>query len=458
MSDFLITDFGARECDKMQTVEIQAALDACFLAGGGRVIIPCGVFHTGGLRLRSNTILYLKSGAILRGSRNPDDYLSYLDDEIEPIVEPTFPAAKMLKGGSHPFSRWNSGLIKVISAKNVSIIGEQGSYIDGRDCFDHIGEAKFRGPHAINIFDTESIYLEGYTVIDSANWAHNIFCSKNITVRNIKVLGGHDGFDVRTCDNILVEDSTFLTGDDCIAGFDNKCVVIRNCIMDSACSVFRFGGTDVLIENCKATSPASYGFRRDLDADERRLGMLPTEKCRHTTHTVFQYYCDFRAEIRYTPGNIIIKNCEFKNTNSLFLHLYDGMHKWCTNRPLTSIVFEDTEIMGLSLAGVLCSDSKEPLVFKMKNCFVSSREDEAEFPIFEAKNCKEIVLDGVTVRGFKKPTVVTDNKNIISIKNSDDIEVTEKADFEFSNPYVEASGDKAEQAIFAKEKAVQNIN
>ena len=70
MKEFNIKDFGARACDALQTEKIQAALDACFLAGGGKVIIPKGIFLTGGIRLRSNTTLYLESGAILRGSRS----------------------------------------------------------------------------------------------------------------------------------------------------------------------------------------------------------------------------------------------------------------------------------------------------------------------------------------------------------------------------------------------------
>lgn len=47
---YTITDFGARCCDRPQTAEIQAALDRCFLDGGGRVVIPAGIFLTGGLR------------------------------------------------------------------------------------------------------------------------------------------------------------------------------------------------------------------------------------------------------------------------------------------------------------------------------------------------------------------------------------------------------------------------
>jgi len=313
--------------------------------------------------------------------------------------------------------------MKVVNAKNVSIIGEPGSFIDGVNCFDPEGEEKYRGPHPINIYKSENLYFEGYTITDSGNWAHNIYNSSNITVKNVTVYGGHDGFDIRTCDNILVENCEFRTGDDCIAGFDNKNVVIRNCIFDCACSALRFGGTDVLIENCVSVAPSSFGFRRNLTDVEKEYNAPTNESCRHNMHTPFQYYCDFRADIRYAPGNILIKNCKFENPDSIFLHPFDGEHKWCCNRALNSITFEDCEILGLSLPGVLCADQNEPLDFRLKNVKITAREADADFPLFEAKYCKYIEFDNVTVEGFKNPAVVSDKTDIINIKGGTNIDI-----------------------------------
>ena len=423
MKEFVITDFGAKACDALQTEKIQSALDACFLAGGGKVIIPRGVFLTGGLRLRSNTTLYLRSGAILRGSSNHADYSAYLSDEVEPIKIPAYIDSR---GSVNPYSKWNNGLIKVVDAENVSIIGEPGSFIDGVDCYDPNGEESYRGPHAINIQNSKNVYLAGYTIMNSANWAHAIFNTPNVTAKNITVYGGHDGFDVRTCDNVVIEDCEFRTGDDCIAGFDNKNVVIRNCILDCACSALRFGGTDVTIENCRGVAPSSYGFRGRLAYEEKARSAPTGAHCRHTMHTTFQYYCDFRAEIRHNPGNIVVKNCRFENPDAIFLHPFDGEHIWCCNRALNSITYEDCEILGLSLPGVLCSDHNEPLDFRLKNVKITARQEGAEFPLFEATNCKYIEFDNVTIEGFKKPAIVTDNPDVIKIIDGTEIEIIKK--------------------------------
>ncbi len=421
--DFRITDYGARASDALQTEKIQAALDACYLSGGGRVIIPKGLFLTGGIRLRSNTTLYLESGAILRGSRDNNDYSAYLQDRIEPITNEQKERFANVKRSVDPYSKWNNGLIKILDAENVSIIGEAGSFIDGVNCYDPYGEEKYRGPHAIDAYNCKNLYFEGYIIMNSANWAHNIMMSKDITVKNVTVYAGHDGFDARSCDNIVIEDCEFRTGDDCIAGFDNKNVVIRNCIFDSACSALRFGGTDVLIENCQGIAPSSYGFRGTLTPEEKAAGAPTGAHTKHTMKTPFQYYCDFRADIRYAPGNIVMRSCKFENPDALFLHPFDGEHIWCCNRALNSFVIEDSEINGLSMAGVLCSDPNEPLDFRMKNVVISSRADGADFPILEANNCKYIEFDNVTVKGFKNPHINTDAPEKITVKGGTEIEL-----------------------------------
>ena len=64
--EYNITDYGA-EKGKNSTAAIQKAVDECFTAGGGRVIIPAGTFITGPVILKSNVNVFLESGAVLKG-------------------------------------------------------------------------------------------------------------------------------------------------------------------------------------------------------------------------------------------------------------------------------------------------------------------------------------------------------------------------------------------------------
>ncbi|MCD8186476.1 MAG: hypothetical protein LUD68_08555 [Rikenellaceae bacterium] len=75
--DFSILDFGARsgmEYDSRPAVI--EAVNACNLKGGGRVVVPPGVFYMGGpITLKSHVNLHLEEGARLVFSTEPSDYL-----------------------------------------------------------------------------------------------------------------------------------------------------------------------------------------------------------------------------------------------------------------------------------------------------------------------------------------------------------------------------------------------
>ena len=406
-----ILDYGALSNGKLCTKNIQKAIDDCFLNGGGEVQIPSGEYLVGGLRLRSNVTLHLLENAVLKGSIIPEDYFDYLNDEIEPIpieerekiVETVKPGTDVAPDSVCPYTRWNNAIIRAINAKNIAIVGEKGSQINGQNCFDEQGEENFRGPHAINMWFCENITLIGYTILDSANWAHAIQNSKNIIARNITVLGGHDGFDVRTCNDILVEDCRFLTGDDCIAGFDNINVTVRNCYFECACSWFRFGATNMLVENCEGIAPCTYGFRGDLSDKEKRNRSSNTEHCRHTCHNVFLYYCDNRADVRKTPGKIVIRDSNFKNPNTV-MRLPFG-HIWCCNRSLEDITFENCIIEGIRTPMLLNAPENEPFTLRMINCTVTPKNGCENIALIEGKNLKEIDLTNTKLLGFTDPKI-----------------------------------------------------
>ena len=409
-----ITEYGAVVADSLQTEKIQKAIDDCFLSGGGEVIVPCGVFRTGGLRLRSNVTLHLLTGAILEGSENCEDYMAYLNDTIEPIeYNPDFTESSSV----YPYSRWNNGLIKIVNAENVSIIGEPGSYIDGMNCYDSSGEENYRGPHAINIQNSENITLRGYTIKNSANWAHAIFKTRDITVQNVTVYAGHDGIDVRCCDNILIEDCTFITGDDGVAGFDNINMIVRNCYFNLACNAFRLGGTDILIENCKGDGAARFGFRGSMPPHRKVLGLQTDENSLRRMWAVFIYYCDFRAEIRRTPGNIVVRNCEFEGSKEFFYLPYGG--KWCCNRCLRSIKFENCKVNGINTALFVQADPEEKITLEFENCEVSAQEGFEDMAFMSIRHFDKLSLKNVKLVNFNNPRIEAYTDGEIEIENTD---------------------------------------
>ena len=422
MKIFNIQDYGACFSDKLQTEKIQKAIDDCFLAGGGRVVIPCGVYMTGELRIRSGVELYLETGAILRGSRDPEDYFAYREDKLEPVEIEEIGNTPATGKSATSTSRWCNALIRAFDAHDIAVVGEKGSYLDGQNCFDPEGEEHYRGPHGMSIWRCENIRLEGYTFINSGNWCHAIFKSKNITVRNIEVYGGHDGVDVRTCDNVLVETCTFHTGDDCIAGFDNNDVVVRNCAVNTACQAFRFGGNNVLFENC-VSDERRFGFRGRMTDEAKKLGALTGENDRHDMTVPFSYYCDHRAVLRKPAEHMTVRNCRFTQAKELIRLEFDGLHRWCCNRSLRDITFENCEIREIVRAGKLWGDENEKVTCRFKNVRISAAAGFEDEPLLVAGNFDKIIFEDCVIEGYTDPTILAGTDGAVEVVRSTPVTV-----------------------------------
>ncbi len=398
-----IQDYGAVVSDVLQTDAIQKAIDDCYLSGGGTVLIPAGIWRTGGLRLRSHVTLHLLSGAILEGSEDPDDYCGWERDTLEPLVyDPSIPGRS-----ANPLSRWNNALIRAVDAEDIAIVGEPYSYLDGDNCYDPVGEENYRGPHGINLQSCKNVRLAGYTIRNTGNWAHAIFKSENVVIEHITVYGGHDGIDIFLCEKVRIHNCRLDTGDDCIAGFGSRDVVIRDCVLNSSCSSIRFGGTDVVFEHCRTEDGPHFGFRGSLTPQQKAERRMPTTAARHSTHTGFLYYCDLRfGPLPHRPGNIVLRHCDFENVDSLF-HMTFGEHVWCKGHALSSIRFEDCRVTGVKKPLYIWGDPADPIDFVLEDVTFTAEPGFADTAFLEANHYKSITLDRVTFAGFAQPRIVT---------------------------------------------------
>lgn len=426
MKEFNILDYGAIQSDKVQTEAIQSAIDACFLQGGGRVVVPCGVFITGGLRIRSNVELYLESGAIVKGSRDFRDYFAFAEDKIEPVD--MTPAPEGVGQSAWATSRWCNGLIRALDAENFAIIGEKGSYFDGVNCYDPEGEEKYRGPHGMSFWRCKGIRLEGYTFMNSANWCHAIFQSQDIIIRNITVLGGHDGVDLRTCDNAIIESCNFSVGDDALAGFDNHNVIMRNCVLNTSCIAVRFGGNNVIVENC-VSNASPYGHRKKLCDEGKKGGWMSDDACRHALQTPFSYYCDTRAVIRKPIENFTIRNCNFEQAFDLIRVEFDGLHRWCCNRSMRQVAYENVQVKRLSETGMIWGDANEKITCHFKNVYISCEKGREDIPLLVAGNFDKIIFEDCVIEGYTQPTILVGTEGEIEVIRSTPITL-KKATFE----------------------------
>jgi unsaturated rhamnogalacturonyl hydrolase len=314
--DFVITAHGATAGGADCTAAIAQAIAAAHAAGGGRVVVPAGVFHTGAIHLKSNVNLHVAEGATLRFLTDPAKY---------PLV----------------FTRWEgiecmnySPLIYAFEQQNIAITGR--GTLDGAADWDTwwawndkkkgptkqkpgrdrlvqmgetgvpvaqrvLGDGGFLRPNFIQPYRCQNVLIEGVSIIRSPMWEiHPVLCT-NVTVRGISINThgpNNDGCDPESCRDVLIEDCVFDTGDDCIAiksGRNNdgrrvaapsENIIIRNCTMKDGHGGVVIGSEisgdcrNVFVENCKMDSPNLDRALR-FKSNAQRGGVLENVFMRH---------------------------------------------------------------------------------------------------------------------------------------------------------------------------------
>ncbi len=299
--DFPITDYGAVAGTSSSTVDntdaIRRAIAACHAAGGGRVVVPAGIFNTGPIHLLSNVNLHLADGATLRFSADPARYLPMVLTRFESIecmnYSPLIYALDqqniaitghgVLDGSAGPAAWWDwlrspdgQPLPNPPQRADQLLLGQlvaQGLPPEQR----LFGPGHFLRPNFIQPYRCRNVLIEGVTIRNSPMWEINPVLCTNVIVRgvNIDCPAGpnNDGCDPECSRDVLIENCVFNTGDDCIAiksgrnddgrrvGVAAENIIVRNCSMQDGHggivlgSEISGGVRNVFVENCRMDSP-----------------------------------------------------------------------------------------------------------------------------------------------------------------------------------------------------------
>ena len=359
MQKYYVTDYGVKtDCANLQTAAFQKVFDMC-KAEGGMVVVPKGKYHIAALRMWSNTTLYLESGAEIYGSENCDDY------EIFPIPEGMEMRSDMELITQYYGKAWDTyrrAMITAYGEKNVSIIGEPNSILDGRNCFDPNGEENYRGPHIVFFSCCENVLFEGYTAQHSGNFLHEANNCRNLTMRRVTCLGGSDGIHLHCSENSLIEDCLFKTGDDCIAGINVKDLLVRRCILNTSCNLFRMGGLNIHVEDCYAYGDGYYPHR--MTVVKGKNDELPREQGRHNSLWMVEYFSS--QNYVEEPSDLHFKNCVFDNIKGAFFYMADMNPLQCGTRWGT-LTLENVRFTDLKEASIPYLADGTSLKIIMKN-------------------------------------------------------------------------------------------
>jgi polygalacturonase len=279
------------------TQAIRDAIAACSAAGGGRVVVPPGVFLTGAIRLLSNVNLHVPEGATLLFSLDPKQYLPVVFTRWEgtecmnysPLIY-AFEATNIAVTGAGTLdgqanqehwwpwkgnerSGWKAGQPNAIEDRNRLVaMGQKGVPVAERV----FGEGHYLRPPFIQPYRCKNVLIEGIAIRNSPFWELHPVLSTNVTVRGVKIssLGpNNDGCDPESCTDVLIEGCEFNTGDDCIAiksGRNNdgrrvavacENLIVRDCRMKDGHGGVSIGSEvsgdvrNVYVDHCQMDSP-----------------------------------------------------------------------------------------------------------------------------------------------------------------------------------------------------------
>ncbi|WP_346319292.1 glycosyl hydrolase family 28 protein [Chitinophaga sp. YIM B06452] len=270
--DYPITAFGAKPGGMVNTTAINKAVQQCHAGGGGRVIVPAGVFSSGTIVMKDNVELHLQMGAVLLASARPEDFPAQPQPRYRSQKDP---------GGWH-------ALIYANEASNIAITGP--GTIDGNGA-KHPGNPKNKlgsdmdgRPRNILFISCRNIKVEQVTMLNAAIWNQHYLDCEDVVVDRVNVYNhanrNNDGIDIDGCRRFLLSNSVFDTDDDAIvlkstgaAACEN--VVITNCIVSSFCNAIKAGTEstggfrNISVSNCvvkpsRNAHPPIYGTQRGI--------------------------------------------------------------------------------------------------------------------------------------------------------------------------------------------------
>ena len=387
----LLTDFGGvADCSTLNTDAFSKAIDALSEQGGGRLIVPAGLWLSGPITLKDHIELFIDKDAILIFSDDP---------ELYPIIDTNFEGLDVRRCvspinalGAHDIAITGGGVIdgggtmwREVKRRKVSedqwkeILKRDGVLSDdGKVWFPNEGYKAARAtagslnkpsdeldeeyiktflrPVLLSLRECERVLIEDCSFQNSPCWnLHPLWC-KDLTIRNINVRNPHysangDGIDIDACENVILTGSSFDVGDDAIcikSGKDEdgrrharKC---RNLII-SDCTVYHGHGGFVV------GSEMSGGVENILVRDCRFLGTdvgLRFKSARGRGGEVKDIWCD-NIYMKDIVNYGIIFNLHYAGVAAS--ELADGQVEPAFTVDETTPSFHDIHISNVSLAG-----------------------------------------------------------------------------------------------------------
>lgn len=309
-TEISIKEFGGvNDGVTLNTEAFSKAINSLAQKGGGKLIVPEGIWYTGPIQFEDNIELHLDRGALILFSENLDDYPVLKSDweglstyrAMSPLTARGKKNIAITGEGTingngqcwRPVKRMKmtDGQWKALTKKGCTT--EKGdlwfpnekimyAYAHQDELWDkiHKGDEEatniahdFLRPVLVSFIECKNVLLQGVTFENSPAWnVHPLMCEnlivENVNIRNPWYAQNGDGIDIESCTNVLLVNSSFDVGDDAICmksgkdkdgrdrGVPSSNVLIEGCTVYHGHGGFVIGSEmsggckDIVARNC----------------------------------------------------------------------------------------------------------------------------------------------------------------------------------------------------------------
>ncbi len=269
-NDCNIVDYGAVADGKTNNaISIQKAIDEASANGGGKVVVPQGVFVSGALFLKSNVELHLEEGSVLQGSISRSDYGN---DSAYAFISGTHVENIIVSGEGVIDGRGNEVIKNLYGLLRAGILAD--------DKFDIKRPREKSRPELLAFSQCHNIQVNDIVLKNSAAWVLTFRNSEIITIDGItiesSVYWNNDGIDVVNSKEVYIsncridcaDDGICLKSEGEILGICEN-VTVENCTLRTSASGFKMGtGSHGGFKNIKVRNLTIYDTYRSAIAIE----------------------------------------------------------------------------------------------------------------------------------------------------------------------------------------------
>lgn len=489
-----ISDFGAvGDGQNLNTSAITSAINDVAAKGGGKVLIPRGLWLTGPIILKNNINLHIEEGALVIFSS---------DKNLYPLIETSFEGNNTVRCAS-PISGKDleniaitgkgifdgtGGVWRAVKKdkmaepqwksliKSGGVVSDDGkvwypsrSYQEGQNMSemnvptqltkmeDFVKIKDFLRPVMVSLINCKKVLIDGPSFQNSPAWClHPLMCEdliiRNVTVKNPWYSQNGDGLDIESCKNTLVYDSNFDVGDDAIcikSGKDEdgrkraratENLVIRNCIVYHGHGGVTIGSEmSGGVENVSVSSCTFIGTDVGLrfKSNRGRGGVVKN-----------LYFSDIN--MINIPTQAVSFNMYYAGM-SVPEMLAEGSNVKKAAGDIPAVTVETPQFKNISMKNITCKGALQAIYLEglpelnLENITLENIDIEAD----NGLECHDV--NGLTINGLK---LRTQKYPVISIGNSMNVDVKKLIIPEGKDQLIDIKGTISKNIKIKSEKAV----